>query len=52
MRLPRSTDDWSNLASWERVVWALDGIALPNTNGLIRRYLPKRQSMVHLTQHD
>ena len=23
-----------------------------NTNGLIRQYLPKRQSMAHLTQHD
>jgi IS30 family transposase len=23
-----------------------------NTNGLVRQYLPKRQSMVHLTQHD
>lgn len=23
-----------------------------NTNGLIRQYLPKRQSMTHLTQHD
>jgi IS30 family transposase len=23
-----------------------------NTNGLVRQYLPKRQSMAHLTQHD
>ena len=23
-----------------------------NTNGLIRQYLPKKQSMAHLTQHD
>src|SRR5436309_1632172 len=23
-----------------------------NTNGLLRQYLPKRQSMAHLTQHD
>ncbi len=23
-----------------------------NTNGLVRQYLPKRQSMVHLTQHE
>jgi len=23
-----------------------------NTNGLIRQYLPKQQSMKHLTQHD
>src|SRR6267143_1078378 len=23
-----------------------------NTNGLVRQYLPKRQSMTHLTQHD
>jgi transposase, IS30 family len=23
-----------------------------NTNGLLRQYLPKRQSMTHLTQHD
>ncbi len=44
MRLPLSTDDCSNLTSWERVVWALDGIALPNTNGLIRQYLPTSHS--------
>src|SRR5260370_36808028 len=23
-----------------------------NTNGLLRQYFPKRQSMAHLTQHD
>jgi hypothetical protein len=23
-----------------------------NTNGLVRQYLPKRESMAHLTQHD
>jgi transposase, IS30 family len=23
-----------------------------NTNGLVRQYVPKRQSMAHLTQHD
>ena len=54
--------EFHSYAALERIVPARFYFATPhhawergtneNTNGLLRQYLPKRQSMTHLTQHD